>query len=551
MRLKLLISPKKTLSLFSLFLLIFGVTSCITDPDNCPNESVDAIVESKFIEQYHSGFFPDEIVTKSNDKVGVYVDFSDGITKYCLSNENNKNVYKKFFASISYLNNSTDYFELSNDSLIQYPNTNIINYFQGSGFKTADGIYKKGAPIDKAINKIVENDNVGVLITDGELYNKSAKAVSKDFWASKAFAKWFKKGNKLEIVFTNFTESNNGKDYKKHMYIMFFIPNNSENKILENYLADLKAANLDYKTLSFSTNISNMYTREYKNAQTPGADKYLEYFTEAEAYYQSPERAFEFIDFSLAPFNINDDGLVYYLRDLGDENGNKRNYPLLDKLFFHFDTLKNYNVNKIKIVVHDVNKDFNNFKRNLLAKQNPPKLTKNSNGKDSLTVENYLVFDCLTTIDEEYPYDIIDKSQQDTINGFESILTNDFEYHKKTFDISDLGVQDFLLLDQTAGEVNQANDSDKYEIVLKFNDQLNEDTKGLNDNEPNLFRVDVILEEAIIKNMEEAEAALTWDKIDNSGIDEALYISLKNTMIHNTPKGVIYSYYLKFNPFNQ
>ena len=383
----------------------------------------------------------------------------------------------------------------------------------------------------------------------GELYDKKIGAVSKEMWASKAFAKWFKKGNKLEIVYTDFIENNKGKDYKKHMYIMFFIPKNSENKILDNYLADLKADNLEYKTLSFSTNISNMYEREYKNAITPGADKYLEYFTETEAYYPSPKKDFEFIDFSVAPFSLNEDGLVYYLRDLGDDNGKKMNYPLLDKLFFHFDNLKNYDVNKIKIVVNDIYDDFNSFKRNLVAKQNPPRVVKNSNGKDSLTVENYLVFDCLTTIDDEDPYDIINKSQQDTINNFKSILNNDFAYNKKTFDISDLGVQDFLFLDQTAGEVNQANDSGKYEIVLKFNEQLNENTKGLNNDRPNLYRVDIILEEAVVEDID--ESALTWDKIDNSGKDEALYLSLKNTMKDNVPKGVIYSYYLKFGPFNQ
>ncbi|SRX56218.1 hypothetical protein [Aequorivita sp. CIP111184] len=549
MRFKLFIPLRNIIRIFSLFVICLVITNCASSSDECPNKSLDDIVETKIIEQYHSEFFPDENVSNSNDRVGVYVDFSDGITKFCLNNENNKNVYKKFFASISNLNNSTDYFELSNDSLIQYPKNNIVDYFQGSGFKTADGKYKIGAPIDKAINKIVDSDNVGVLITDGELYDKRVGAVSKEMWASKAFAKWFKKGNKIEIVYTDFIENNNGKEYKKHMYIMFFIPNNSENKILENYLADLKADNLDYKTLSFSTNISNMYVREYKNAQTPGADKYLEYFTETEAYYPSPKRAFEFIDFSVAPFSLNDDGLVYYLRDSGDENGKKKNYPLLDKLFFRFDMLNNYDVNKIKIVVHDINDDFNNFKRNLLAKENPPSLVKNSNGKDSLTVENYLVFDCLTTIDEEEPYNIINKSQQDTINNFRSILSNDFVYAKKTFDISDLGVQDFLFLDQTAGEVNQANDSGKYEIVLKFNDQLNENTKGLNNDRPNLFRVDIILEEAVVEDMD--ETALTWDKIDNSGKDEALYLSLKNTMKDNIPKGVIYSYYLKFGPFNQ
>jgi hypothetical protein len=57
------------------------------------------------------------------------------------------------------------------------------------------------------------------------------------------------------------------------------------------------------------------------------------------------------------------------------------------------------------------------------------------------------------------------------------------------------------------------------------------------------------LEEAVVDGID--ADALTWDKIDNSGKDEALYTSLRNTISENTPSGVLYSYYLKFEPFNQ
>jgi len=552
MKFKLFNYPRKPLLFLTFILLIFGASSCGGGDVECPDLSInDDIVESEIIEQYHTMYFPTNTKSESVDRIGVYIDLSDGITKYCLGNENNKKVYKKFLTSISNKVDNTDYFELSNDSVIKYSNSNIIDYFTGSGFKL-NGKLKTGAPLDQAINRIADNDNVGVLITDGELYDKSAGKVSKEMWASKAFTKWFNKGNKLEIVYTDFTENNKGKEYNKHMFIMFFIPKNATNKVYENYLEDLKEDKITYKTMSFSTNISEMYEREYKNAQLPGADKYLEDFTEVNSFFPSNNYAMEFIDFSdIAPFSINDDGLVYYLRDVGDENGNKMNYPLIDKLFFHFDKLQNYDVNKIKIVVHDVYDDFENYKKNLLARQNPPIVVKNTKGKDSLTVENYLVFDCLTTIDGYEPYDIDMKSQQDTTNNFTSLLNQSFRYKKGDFSSSDLGVQDFLFLDQTAGEVNEVNDSGKYEIVLKFHEQLNEATKGLNIERKNLFRVDVILEEAIVDDESINTDALTWDKIDESGKDEALYTSLRNTMSENIPTGVIYSYYLKFEPFNQ
>lgn len=544
------ISKAKIVPCFLILMLSFCFYGCFPEGDECSDASIDTVIEKDVIEGYHAQFFPSEISSETNNKIGVYIDLSDGITKYCLGNENNKKVYRKFLTSISNQIDNTDYFELSSDSVIKYKKSNIIDYFEGSGFKLSNGKLKTGAPLDKAINKISNSDNLGVLITDGELYDNKTKTVSKEMWASKAFAKWFNKGNKLEIVYTDFTENNNGKTYKKHMYIMFFIPNGTKNQVYDNYLNGLKEDNITYKTMSFSTNISEMYEREYKNTQTPGVSKYMEYFTELNAYYQSSNAAMEFIDFSdIAPFNVEEEGLVYYLRDFGDDNGNKMNYPFVDKLFFHFNRLKNYDVKKVKLVVHDVYDDFKAYKKNFLAKKYTPELIKNTEGKDSLTVENYLVFNCLTTIDGEEPYEIEMKTQQDTTSNFSSLLKDSFKYKMSKFSSSDLGIQDFLFLDQTAGEVNEKNDEGKYEIVLKFDEQLNQGTKGLNTERKNLFRVDVILEEAVVDGID--ADALTWDKIDNSGKDEALYTSLRNTISENTPSGVLYSYYLKFEPFNQ
>jgi len=46
--------------------------------------------------------------------------------------------------------------------------------------------------------------------------------------------------------------------------------------------------------------------------------------------------------------------------------------------------------------------------------------------------------------------------------------------------------------------------------------------------------------------------ALTWNKIDGSGTDDALYRSLKNIMKKENvkPNGVVYSYYVKLGKFN-
>ena len=39
-----------------------------------------------------------------------------------------------------------------------------------------------------------------------------------------------------------------------------------------------------------------------------------------------------------------------------------------------------------------------------------------------------------------------------------------------------------------------------------------------------------------------------WDKIDNSGVDQTLYTSLRNVLNNNKPSPIIYTYYIELGP---
>lgn len=184
------------------------------------------------------------------DNPAVYVDFSDGITNYSLNNDNNKEVFKMLFKVFA-VEKTAEYFELHSDKLIPYTGSSLMSHFSEDGHKDENGKFLMCAPIDKAINAIVERDNVGVLITDGELYDEKTGKVSQETWASKAFEKWMDKGNELAIVYTDFDEQNDGLTYDKHMYVMFFIPS-GENRILNNYLEELESEGLKLEILRFS-----------------------------------------------------------------------------------------------------------------------------------------------------------------------------------------------------------------------------------------------------------------------------------------------------------
>ena len=540
----------KALNGFALAIIFISLHGCGGNSNSAyPALNSDELAADSTIESYHQEHFPSTLVEESTDNPAIYVDFSDGLTDNAFSDKNNLGVFKMLLKGLS-TESKTEYYELSSDSMIRYEGSESQGYFTKDGHKDNNGNWKQGAAIDIAMNTIVDRDNVGILITDGELYNQAEKKISSEAWASKALEKWMNKGHELVIVYTDFVDNSTGQAFKKHMYVMFFIPNN-KTLLLDNYISDLKDEGLVYEELHFSTNTNNLYTRDYPNAQLPGSPTYLEYFVEPQAYISSDNSAMEFIDMTNASFHCDEAGLVHYLRDLGDPNtGKSKNNPLFDKLYFEFLSLPNYKVNSVKIVVHDIYEDFRNYKRNILARKNLPVLEKKVNGEDSTNVENHLVFNGMAEIDDDFPYDTSKVNVDDKADGFISILKDNYKFKQTIYSTTDKGIQDFIIIDKSAGEISELNNNKKYEILLKFDPKLNEDNSFLNSSRQNLLRIDVILDDVTTNEIN--KEALTWNKIDGTGTDDALYRSLKNIMKKENvkPNGVVYSYYVKLGKFN-
>ena len=407
-----------------------------------------------------------------------------------------------------------------------------------------------GAPIDQAFNQIASKNELGIVVTDGELYDTVAQEVSMNPWASDAFKSWFSTGGKLNIIYTDFSEKNGGKTYNKHMYVIIFIPKEYDGNLIKSLNSDFDSNGINFKSMEFNTDVSNLYNREYPDAQTPGTLTFNAEFSNAAGYFS--ETNFEYINLSEeSDFNTYEDGVVYYLRDLGDENGNKRNRPLVEKLFLDLESIENYSVDNVKINISNVSDDFIRFKRNYYAKLNQPEILLAESGKDSLSEENFLVFDdCFTLIDGIEPYDIYDKVKSDTSDEFIKMLNSEFTYNES--DLNSKDVKDFLFLDQEAGTNNEKN-LQNFEVVLKFDQKFNEDNLGFSSDQNNIIKVDVLVEkdDFTLKNNTVDRRALTWDKIDDSGVDQTLYTSLINVLKNNKPNSTIYTYYIEFGPFNQ
>ena len=57
----------------------------------------------QYIGAFHAAYFPSSVAEQPKDNPAVYVDFSNGITEYSLSNVNNKEVFKMLFKSVESL----------------------------------------------------------------------------------------------------------------------------------------------------------------------------------------------------------------------------------------------------------------------------------------------------------------------------------------------------------------------------------------------------------------------------------------------------------------
>lgn len=540
----------KVLLTFCLSLIIIGCT----DDNSCSNETVISTQDvdmshqdfSEIIEGYNATYNTTSKASSNQIETNVFVDLSDGITKFALKDQNNKKLLEQFFFGVQNEDNLS-YYELSSDSVIKYSDTQALSYFTNTGHKDANGKLKQGAPIDKAFNIIAADDDLGIVITDGELYDSKAKQVSMNPWASDALKKWFGKNGSLEIIYTDFSESNSGQTFNKHMYLMVFIPNNYSGNFISSLKKDLTSSGVQFKSDTYSTNVSNLYDRDtYPNAQTPGTIQLNTYGT-AEGYFS--DNNFEYIDLTnIADFNTSDDGIVYYLRDVGDENGKPFNYPIVEKLFIDLEAITNYDVKEVKINVSNVTEDFNRFKRNYYALKNKPKISKDETGKNMLTEDNYLIFDecSLVEIDGDYPYDTFQKVLKDTKEDYLNILKANYNFELPE---ADNRLKDFIYIDNDAGMNNQAN-KQKFETVLKFDLKFDENTKGFYAEKNNIIKVDVIVEQKDFNLKPINRKSLTWDKIDRSGSDQTLFISLRNVLNNNKPNSILYTYYIELGQFN-
>jgi hypothetical protein len=515
------------------------------DTDNLTNKQIETILSA--YDDSKSEFSNLEL----EDGSDVYIDLSDGIWDYSYANRANKNIIKNLISVSS--SEQANFFDLSDNQITRIKSSHEDYFINGNcsegqkKFHNNQGKKKQAAPLKQAIDQIAKSNKISVLVTDGEFAKGNPPTIIADAWAAESMGLWFSKGHELSIIYTDFDTESDGNIYKKHMYLMFFIPNGYNGDLLTNLEDDLKEDDLIYEKLDFSTDFKNLWTRDYLNSTTPGTNKFNTDY-DIPLFFKGDN--FEFIDLSKDCFSmLGNIGLVTTVRDGFNQDGVQTGFPLIEKLKFQFNQLENYEVDELSINVTNITADFNQFMKNYFALKNLP-IIHQSGGKDSLDEDNYLVFDFenTPTINMEWPYNMENKTGVDTVNNFYSMLTKSYEYTSS----NEIKVVDFLEIDLAAGKASTESTQDNvFEVVINIDEKLNESTKNLNLDQPTLIKLDIIVEKDQIKLKDLNKDALTWETLPplnkNLKTDNSLYKSIKNPLTSNRKqKKVLYTYYLKF-----
>lgn len=160
------------------------------------------------VEGFNSAYFSPKVEDIEADDLALYVDYST-----CNVLGQNSPFYQALVPS--WTNAAKDYYSIKG---------NEITEEEGSVFSLLKSITNHDyADLKTAVEKMADEDNESVLLTDGEYFQESiALGNVNNPYMKDAFAKWLKKGHDIYIFAEPYQEPYKGATYnKKRFYIIF------------------------------------------------------------------------------------------------------------------------------------------------------------------------------------------------------------------------------------------------------------------------------------------------------------------------------------------
>lgn len=213
-------------------------------------------------------------MTETSNELGngaaVYVDMSDGMN-YAYATPESREVLQAIINKLA-ANKAIDFFELADSKImpLQMSHTELYNYMLNP-----KSYARQKAPIEKTLDKILENMQPALLMTDYEEYK--GMVIEQAAYAKADFIKWLAMGYNIYFYKWDFVER--GKE--KHMFLTVFDDNLERLNSLVANAVQLTHADVDtyvlgsrefaYPTFSNYPNLKQGGNYHYKNSEKPSA----------------------------------------------------------------------------------------------------------------------------------------------------------------------------------------------------------------------------------------------------------------------------------------
>ncbi len=473
-----------------------------------------------YISNYHDNSIGIQSIEKSGNQA-VYIDFSDGI-KVAMEFPTINSLFRYISGQLT--GEQIDWFGLGEKN---YSGLGRIPFEKNRDFfnlvtspKSYDDIY---APIEDALKLITDAQNDALLITDFEEYTKD-RTEQLSPYAMPYFRKWLDEGNSITFYYLPYDETNNSFSSTKNIYFVLFTYGRITSESLQHRFQNAiksRSGLEDLKVYEINPNpyvVLNNYGGKNKSGLTPD-------------------------EISITDLNVGDEANVIrfftngYANGLGQYEAIEFSYQLNELYQFYFFSSRRfsrnlfldasqdkiYELKNIKVNVIDVTDDYERFVKYTEAKKVHPALVKDEGNNDvwddesaanSIVVESYIENTIDLKKEMEYQYN----------PG--ATLTEIFDF------------------DQVVFSDRLKNSPEEVELITTFHNNFSGKLKS---SQTQILRVDYLIEDTE-EIYSDQLLDFKWKSIINesNGINSSLFESIRNTLQAVKPKGILYSYYLKF-----
>lgn len=458
---------------------------------------------------YINSSFDSAQVKSKQGNPALYLDFSSGINKAIGVPDVNSLITHCYNAILT---QNFDVFQLGMQKVTPIAISNPTQL--GQKISSASAYSDIYAPIQVAVEQIVQSKNDALLITDFEEWQNN-KEITNTAYLKIPFKKWLSEGNSIHFFIADYVENK----ANKHIYFTVFsygpVDENSMLTKLEKILSPLKRFDL--------TDVKFKLVSHYPSEKSGGIFYDSKGTTEItrnvldlkETYFNGLKegKSFEIYPFGLDWKTIDEIHTAYVEKN--DFNDFFRG------LSIDLDNEDAFIYNDFAVEVYDVSSDFEQYEKSEEVKKHKPKIEKGSNGENKFATSEVdkialFCYEVNGNVKAECIY-----KKQDPIPIDEMFVLNT-DLFKNTKDV----------------------DKKKVDIAVTFHSKYN--IRGLKDPD-GLKRIDIITLPPE-PNMNNQELNLfKW--VNPKGLpNNALYESIKSTLEENTvrpPKRVIYSFYIK------